>query len=89
MIESQNQAIAHPAEAIVSVIKDKLDQVPSMFVQPKFLHEIGLFGSASAATHAVQNGVLPHIRVSPYRVLIAKADVLTFLRDKYREAGNA
>ena len=73
-----------PAEAFIAKVREKLDRVPSMFVQPKFLHEIGIFGSHSAATHAVQNGALPHVRVSPYRLLILKSDVLSFLGEKYR-----
>jgi len=88
MIEtlSKEQKITDPAEAFIAKIREKLDSEPSMFVQPKFLYEIGIFGSHSAATHAVQNGALPHVKVSPYRILLSKADVLAFLKEKYRAA---
>lgn len=81
---SQEQQATNPTEAFIAKIREKLDIEQSMFVQPKFLYEIGIFGSHSAATHAVQNGALPHVKVSPYRILIQKEDVLAFLRENYR-----
>ena len=73
------------SEGLLNKIKEQLDSIPSIFVQPKFLHKIGIFGSHSAAINAVKNGELPCVKVSPYRVLIQKEDVISFLKEKYHE----
>ena len=81
MNEKQNEDSLNRMLADVQV---KLDAEPSMFVKPKFLCDIGVFGSHSAAVHAIQDGAMAHIKVSPYRVLIEKQAVLDFLKSKFR-----
>ena len=81
MVEKQSEQYQN----FITKIQKILDREQSLFVSPRFLFEIGIFGSHSAATHAVQNGAIPSVKVSPYRVLIAKEDVISFLKDNYRE----
>lgn len=70
-------------EKFISLIKEKLNAIPSEFLQPKDLHKLGLFGSLSSATHKVLSGEIPHVRISSYRILIAKEDILTFVRERF------
>ncbi|ADI39327.1 hypothetical protein [Waddlia chondrophila] len=83
--QEQNTQTTSPTEGFIAKIRKMLDAIPSEFVQPKHLHELGFFGSHSAATHFVQDGGIPHVRISPYRILIQKEDVLAFLKEKYRQ----
>lgn len=81
----QDQKLDAPQNSFLAKIQEKLDSEPGMFVQPKFLCELGIFGSHSAAVGAIKSGKIPHVRVSPYRVLIEKGAVLSFLKEKYCE----
>lgn len=81
MVETQSEHYQN----FITKVQQLLDREQSLFVTPRFLFEIGIFGSHSAATHAIQDGAIPSVKVSPYRVLIAKEDVISFLKDNYRE----
>lgn len=78
-----------PAESFLAKVKERLDSVPSMFVKPRFLCDIGIFGSYSAAVHAVKKGAFAHVKVSPYRILIQKEDVLSFIKERHHEQNQA
>ena len=84
--KKEKELTLDPSERFLSEIRGKLDGVPSMFVKPKFLSDIGIYGSHSAAVQAIQAGEIPHVKVSPYRILIEKQAVLDFVKSKFRSA---
>lgn len=84
--EFQNDSACVSDPTFITKIKEKLEAIPSEYLQPRHLHKLGLFGSHSAATHFVQSGGIPHVRVSPYRILILKEDVISYLKGKYHAA---
>ena len=75
-------AVSAPSRAVAK-IKEKLDAVKGDFVLPSFLFKNGIFGSQSAACNAVKNGEIPSIKISTYRSLMLKEDVLSFVQGKY------
>lgn len=79
-----------PSESVLSKIQEKLDTIDGLFVSPKHLHQFGLFGSHSAAVNALKSGAMPHLRVSPYRILVEKKAVLDFIKERFhaRKAAN-
>jgi hypothetical protein len=81
----QDQATTSPAsEKLIGLIQSKLNAIDGLFVTPKNLFEIGLFCSTSAASKAITSGAIPHVRISPYRVLVGKDDVLDFVQGCFR-----
>lgn len=72
--------------ALLKKIKAQLDSEPSEFLTPRMLCEIGIFGSRSAATHAVRFGALPCVKISANRFLISKDDVFNYVCQRFNKA---
>ena len=82
---NQEKNKSNQQNRFLAKVQEKLDSEPGMFVQAKFLCDIGIFGSHSSALQTVKSGEIPHVRVSPYRLLIEKSAVIDFIKEKFCE----
>ncbi len=58
------------------------------FLKPIDLVRVGIFGSFGGCKRALDGGYLPHLKIGPRRVLIAKSDVEKYLRGCERNEQN-
>lgn len=56
--------------------------------KPMDLVRVGIFGSFGGCKRALDGGDLPHLRIGPRRVLIAKSDVEKYIRGCERNEQN-
>ena len=63
-------------------IEKNLANVKTSFLSPSGLVKIGLFGNTVSALNALRTGEISSTQVSEHRTLIAKEDVLDFIRRK-------
>ena len=63
-------------------IEKNLANVKTRFLSPSALVKIGLFGNTVSALNALRAGEISSTKVSEHRTLIAKEDVLDFIKRK-------
>jgi len=86
-IKNQTQDNAHIAQDnvrnhVLIEIEKNLAHIKTSFLSPSALVKIGLFGNTVSALNALRNGEISSTKVSDHRTLIAKEDVLEFIRRK-------